>query len=86
MLGPANPCTTWRAPEPKKLFDEQIGYARLLAVFQSLRVPRHLFRFLYRVLVEHCNKFSDAEPHYTIDSQTFESVLAVYLRDMESSV
>lgn len=74
------------APEPKKLFDEQIGYARLLAVFQSLRVPRHLFRFLYRVLVEHCNKFSDAEPHYTIDSQTFESVLAVYLRDMESSV
>lgn len=72
-----------RTPEPKDLFSEQIGYTRLLAVFQSLRVPRHLFRFLYRVLVEHCNKYSDAEPNFQIDSQTFESVLAVYLRDLE---
>ncbi len=75
-----------KSPEPKDLFDEQIGYARLLATFQSLRVPRHLFRFLYRVLVEHCNKHSDSQPRFTIEPQTFEAVLAVYLREMESTV
>jgi len=70
-------------PEPKDLFDEKLTYQRLLMVFQSLRVPRHLFRFLYRVLVEHCNKYTDAAPQYKIDVETFESVLAVYNRELE---
>lgn len=69
---------------PQLLFDEKISYERLLAVFQSLRVPRHLFRFLYRVLVDHCNKYTDAAPRYKIDAETFEAVLAVYSREIES--
>lgn len=73
-----------RVAEPKDLFCDQIGYARLLVVFQQLRVPRHLFRFLYRVMVEHCNKYSDAQPEFKVDQQTFESVLAVYLREIET--
>lgn len=72
-------------PDPRELFEDTIPYERMLAVFQSLRVPRHLFRFLYRVLVEHCNQYSDADPHYRVEQQTFESVLAVYQRDMEST-
>ncbi len=72
-----------RSPEPKDLFDDAVSYERLLGAFQSLRVPRHLFRFLYRVLVEHCNRYTDASPRYQIEASTFESVLAVYARDAE---
>lgn len=72
--------------DPRGLFDEKLSYQRLLAVFQSLRVPRHLFRFLYRVLVEHCQKYTDTTPRFVIDVETFEAVLAVYLREIDSSV
>ncbi len=75
-----------RSPEPKDLFDENIEYQRMLAAFQSLRVPRHLFRFLYRVLVDHCNRHTDADPVYKIDAQTFETVLAVYSREADPAM
>ncbi|TWU56412.1 hypothetical protein Poly51_23220 [Rubripirellula tenax] len=72
-----------RSPEPKDLFADDVSYERLLAAFQSLRVPRHLFRLLYRVLVDHCNRHTDAQPVFKINGQTFESALAVYSRDSE---
>ncbi|MGV3485390.1 MAG: hypothetical protein ACO1RT_13310 [Planctomycetaceae bacterium] len=72
-----------RQVEPKDLFTDAVSYQRLLTVFQNLRVPRHLFRFLYRVLVEHCNKYTDSQPKFVIDVETFESVFAVYSRELE---
>lgn len=74
-----------RNPEPRDLFSDSVSYERLLSVFQGLRVPRHLFRFLWRVLVEHCNKYTDASPRYAIESDTFESVLAVFTRELDSA-
>ena len=49
-----------------------------------MRVPRHLFKFLYRVLVEHCNRFTDANPSWKISRETLQSTLAVYARDLEA--
>lgn len=72
-----------RKVEPQDLFVEAISYQRLLTVFQSLRVPRHLFRFLYRVLAEHCNRYTDTQPKFQIDLETFESIYAVYSREVE---
>ncbi len=73
-----------RKVEPRDLFVDAVTYQRLLTVFQSLRVPRHLFRFLYRVLAEHCNRYTDAQPQFQIDSETFESVYAVYSREVDA--
>ncbi len=75
-----------RSPEPKDLFADEISYERMIAAFQSLRVPRHLFRFLYRVLVEHCNRYTDAQPVYQIKGETFEAMLAVYSREMDPNL
>ncbi len=72
-----------RSPEPKDLFVDEVSYQRMLSAFQSLRVPRSLFRFLYRVLVEHCNRYTDAQPQFHITAETFESTLAVYNREMD---
>ena len=70
-------------PEPKDLFESDVSYERLLSAFQSLRVPRHLFRLLYRVLVDHCNSHTDAQPAFKIRGETLETALAVYSRDMD---
>jgi len=74
-----------RSPEPRELFADEVGYERLLVAFQSLRVPRHLFRLLYRVLVDHCNRHTDAEPEFKISSETLESALAVYMNEMNAA-
>ena len=43
-----------------------------------LRVPRHLFKFLYRTFVAHSNAYTDDNPAWKISGETFESVLALY--------
>lgn len=72
-------------PKPEDWFDSRITHDRLVQVMQSLNVPRHLFRFLYRLLSEHCKKFTHTAPDYKIQPETFESVLAVYQRELLSA-
>ncbi|MBI1248089.1 hypothetical protein GC197_09635 [bacterium] len=72
------------APSVQDLFDESVSKQRIFDAFRQLRVPRHLFKFLYRLLVAHCNNYTDQEPSYKISSQTFESTLAVYLREQDA--
>jgi hypothetical protein len=81
MLACAEP---GRTPEPKDLFAD-LDYGRMISAFNSLRVPRHLFRFLYRVLVDHCNRYTDSNPEFKIRAETFETVLAVYSREIDSN-
>jgi hypothetical protein len=67
----------------KNLFDESVSDAELIAVLEKLRVPRHMFKFLYRLLVEHCNRYTDDNPRWTINRETLQSTLALYLRDLQ---
>lgn len=74
-------------PPPKlaAMLDESLSDARLFDSLRSMRVPRHMFKFLYRVIMAHCNKHSDAAPAYRIATDTFESELAIYRREQESA-
>ena len=46
----------------RELFDESITDRRLMDAFRGLRVPRHLFKFIYRLFVAHCNAYTDEAP------------------------
>jgi hypothetical protein len=72
-------------PRLRSLFDESVKDQRLIEGFQTLRVPRHLFKFLYRLLVAHCNAHTDGDPSYEISNHDFESVLAVYAKEIEAA-
>lgn len=74
-----------KSPGLRSLFDDSVTDQRLIEGFKSLRVPRHLFKFLYRLLVDHCNAHTDDHPEYQISNHSFESVLAVYSKDIEAS-
>lgn len=71
-------------PSLKDLFDPGVTERRLLDTFRQLRVPRRLFKFLYRLLVNHCNAYTDQQPSWLISGEMFESTLAVYLRDQDA--
>jgi len=72
------------SPELADLFESSIDRRRLMDAFASLRVPRHLFKFMYRLFTTHCNAHSDESPVWQISSGTFESVLALYQRDQDA--
>jgi hypothetical protein len=67
----------------RNLFDESVSEAELIATLERLRVPRHLFKFVYRLLVEHCNRYTDDNPRWTIARETLQSTLALYMRDLQ---
>jgi hypothetical protein len=71
-------------PSLRSLLDESITDQRLIDAFRSLRVPRHLFKFLYRLLVAHCNAHTDERPVWQVPRETFEATLAVYSRDQDA--
>ncbi len=73
-----------RSPSLSELFDDSIDERRLMSAFRGLRVPRHLFKFMYRLFVAHCNAHTDEAPSWKISSNQFESVLALYSRDQDA--
>lgn len=74
-----------KSPTVRAIFDEAVADERLIEGFQSLRVPRHLFKFLYRLLVAHCNAHTDENPSFQITREQYESSLAVYRKDIEAA-
>jgi hypothetical protein len=78
-------CATADArPTLAELFDPAVTPRRLVEALRTLRVPRHLFKFMYRLLVAHCNAHTDDDPAWQISSEMFESTLAVYRREQDA--
>jgi hypothetical protein len=73
-----------RDPALTDLFDASITQARLIESFRNLRVPRRLFKFLYRLIAAHANAHTDQNPSWKISSNLYESTLALSLRDQDA--
>ncbi len=72
------------APNLSAMLSDEIGEARVIDAMRSLRTPRHLFKFLYRLIAAHCNAHTDTAPAWRISRDRFESVFALYSRDQAS--
>lgn len=79
-------CTKDGAEPPRidDLFEEQMSTDALIDRFARLRLPRHLFKFCYRLLVDHCSKYTEQDPQYRISKETLESQLALFERDLDA--
>jgi len=73
-----------KAPTITALLDPAVDVRRLKDGLGTLRVPRHLFKFMYRLFTTHCNAHSDDNPVWQIGLAEFESVLALYQRDQDA--
>ncbi len=72
-------------PSIVDFFDPSLDRKRLIDAFSQLKVPRHLFKFLYKMFGIHVNAHTDSEPVWKISVATFESTLALYLRDRDAA-
>lgn len=71
-----------KKPTIKSLFEDSISEGELIGIFDRLRAPRHLFKFLYRLLVDHCSKYTEDHPEWKIRRETLQATLAVFSRDL----
>ena len=72
------------SPALTALFEPAVDRRRLMEAFEALRVPRNLFKFMYRLFTTHCNAHTDESPEWQISGETFQSVLTVYRRDQDA--
>ena len=68
----------------RDFFEEDVSEEELINKFARLRVPRHLFRFLYQLLTEHCNNSTQDNPRLKINHETLERSMDVYQRELEA--
>lgn len=80
----SNPNNPTGPAKLKGWFEDAISEPELVSTLARLRVPRHLFKFLHRLLVEHCHRYTDETPRWQIGRETLQSTLAVYMRDLEA--
>jgi hypothetical protein len=71
-------------PRLRHFVDESIGDDSLKDALGNLRTPRHLFKFLHRLIEEHCHRHTEDQPRWTIDPDTFRTTFAAYMRDLEA--
>lgn len=68
----------------RDFIDPAISDDYLRDALGSLRTPRQLFKFLHRLIEEHCHRHTEDTPRWTIDADTFRTVHAAHLRDLEA--
>lgn len=73
-----------RTPSLRGLLDPSLSQQRLTEALRTLRAPRHMFKFMYRLLVQHCQSHTADDPVWQISPATFESTLALYQRDRDA--
>lgn len=68
----------------RDFFEEDVSEQDLIDRFGKLRVPRHLFRFLYRLLTDHCNASTEDNPNWKISHESLGRCMDIYQRELEA--
>lgn len=78
-------CTESGSPPPtlRTLLDERISDGELTTYLAQLKIPRHVFKFMYQLLMTHCNSHTESNPEWRISRETFTTTWAVFNRDLQ---
>jgi hypothetical protein len=71
-------------PRLRSFVDDAISDDYLKDALGNLRTPRHLFKFLHRLIEEHCHRHTEDQPRWSVDHDTFRTTFSSYMRDLEA--
>ena len=71
-------------PRMRQFVDESVSDDSLKDALGNLRTPRQLFKFLHKLLEEHCHRHTEDQPKWSVDNDTFRTVYSAHLRDLEA--
>jgi hypothetical protein len=78
------PSTNGDGPRLRQMVDPAVSDDSLKDSLGNLRTPRQLFKFLHRLLEEHCHRHTEDAPRWTIDADTFRTCYSAHLRDLDA--
>ncbi|GAC1341214.1 MAG: hypothetical protein NVSMB14_06560 [Isosphaeraceae bacterium] len=78
------PSANGEGPRLRQFIDESIPDDSLKDALGHLRTPRQLFKFLHRLLEEHCHRHTEDSPRWSIDADTFRAVYTSHMRDIDA--
>jgi hypothetical protein len=79
-----DPSSNGEGPRLRQIVDESISDDSLKDALGNLRTPRQLFKFLHRVIEEHCHRHTEDNPKWAIDTDTFRTTYSAYMRDLDA--
>jgi hypothetical protein len=79
-----DPSRNGEGPRLRQFVDESIGDDTLKDALGNLRTPRQLFKFLHRLIEEHCHRHTEDQPKWSVDADTFRTTYSAYMRDLEA--
>ncbi len=71
-------------PRLRQIIDEAVTDDSLKDALGNLRTPRQLFKFLHRLLEEHCHRHTEDAPRWTVDADTFRTTYTSHIRDLDA--
>ncbi len=72
-----------KKPSLRSLVDETVGDADLMSCLEKLKIPRHAFKFMDRMIAKHCQSHTDESPAWKISRDTFVESRTDFLRAVE---
>jgi hypothetical protein len=79
-----SPSANGEGPRLRQIVDDSISDDTLKDALGHLRTPRQLFKFLHRLIEEHCHRHTEDHPRWSVDSDTFRSTYTAYMRDLDA--
>jgi hypothetical protein len=78
-------CTSDGQPSPtlRSLLDEGITDSEITSYLEQMKIPRHVFKFMYQLLTTHCNNHTEARPEWKISRETFVMTWATFRQSLQ---
>lgn len=79
-----DPSSNGEGPRLRQLIDSTVSDDSLKDALGNLRTPRQLFKFLHRLIEEHCHRHTEDNPKWSVDGDTFRTTFTAYMRDLDA--
>ena len=79
-----DPTADGAGPRLRQFIDESVSDDTLKDALANLRTPRQLFKFLHKLIEEHCHRHTEDSPRFTVDQDTFRNVYSAKLREIDA--
>lgn len=78
------PSSNGEGPRLRQIVDDSITDDSLKDALGNLRTPRQLFKFLHRLVEEHCHRHTEDSPRWSIDADTFRTTYSAHIRELDA--
>jgi hypothetical protein len=67
----------------RSLVDDQVSDSEMLNYLERMKIPRHVFKFMYQLIATHCDTHTEGNPEWKISRETWLNTCTRFNNDLE---